>query len=326
MDVKLNIVIPPRLDELPTNVTPHPYYRLQSVLHQNGSTTIFHGIWEGPDFHDLVQEGSSIIVKRYNKITPETNNEINMLYRLMSKTNPHQDFFMKLIHVYDVVPAKICDLVFQDGGMDLFEDATIHKEENLSARIKRLSLIMSHVVMCLVKLHSLKLVHNDIKPENIVRSSSSPHNVNFIDFGIATIAHHVISPSSSKKEKIGSEMYMHPHLLWDLELDLYHNDLWAVGITCLTLYASCNLFSKTALTSRKNRTLKTMLCDPEWFKSLEYLFSQELRDHESFGAFCQFVTRMCNETQRPTSCADMLLLQEPFLCYWRVDSETTDSK
>lgn len=332
----LRIVVTPTCtyECLPTNRCPHPNYCLTKVLRcEERRVTIYLATWQGPDLYDLVTTGENVIVKRCRS-DKESNCEISMLQRLMHKTNPFQDFFVKLIHVHDV-SATECDIVLQFGGIDLYDEFlstnTFHDPTNeskivfvdndtsITKRAKRLSFLMTKLLTCVTKLHTLRFVHNDIKPENIVVDSND--NVRLIDFDIASVAYTInVSSTNSNNEtdiscnsdKIGSIGYIHPYLLSEEEsLSLYHNDLWAIAQTCWTLYT---------MQQTKMYNNDRCLLHLDWYKHIraddEEGISSLLQKHESFPLVCAFITRLCNKMQRPT-CANMMLLQEPFLCYWR---------
>jgi len=306
----LHIEVPPVAEE-------HTYYHLDAVIcNESSHTTVFLATWTGPEIAGYVLPNDKVVVKRTTSMQA-TNSEIDMLKRLAHRTNPSQDFFTKLIFVHDVISNQQVDLVMEYGGEDLSQALLMHNEQKqtLTERLKCVSKTLSHIMVCLVKLHALRLVHNDLKPENCVMDADG--NVKLIDFAIAGHAYMINSEDDNlvgyDGEKVGSEYYMHPHLLWNRPLSLYQNDLWALGQTAFLLYTRQYIYdSEQASQSEKNNVLRLFLMDLDWYK--KFPLNEVLQSHESFPLFVKFVSKMCCLSQAPER-AYMLLLQDPFLCY-----------
>ncbi len=302
---------------------PHPNYRFTKLLFDTSPfVTVFEAIWTGSVINGYVKTNDKVIVKRCNSLG-SAHNEIQILERLMHKTNVFQDFFMKLIFVYEPNNTKEIDLVIQYGGQDTFE-LLIHLDypsKFLTKRLKNVSEIITKLMICVIKLHTLRLVHNDIKPENIVarKKEDGTWNVNLIDFAISSHAIPVndvvgLEEHVSNGKKFGSEFYMHPHILWNKPLHLYQNDLWAIGQTCFRLYTQACIYDPETYDDEiKYRTLNVFLLNPNWHEEIQC--SIDLVQHPSFKMFARFVSKMCCASKAPQK-AEMCLLQDPFLCYW----------
>ncbi len=295
----------------------HAYYDCDTLLFSTLQTTLYRGQWKGPELCGYVKLGDTVIIKRCTS-SQLANAEIQMLHKLMHKTNPFPNFFMKLLYVHDV-PNKYIDLVLQYGGEDLYQHCfqvleKVHEPYSVTSYIKHISNIMSQVVACVVKLHALRYVHNDLKPENIVIDSDG--KVTLIDFAIASTAQ-IFDPTLNlgcDGKKVGSEFYMHPHLLWNRPLaSFYLNDLWAIGQTAFCLYTQTNIYNfETSSECEKNNILNLFLSSEKWHN--HFPLPKHLELHESFPSFVAFVSKMCCLSKVPKR-ADMLLLQDKFLCY-----------
>jgi serine/threonine protein kinase len=92
----------------------------------------------------------------------------------------------------------------------------------------------------LFNLHLLKIVHNDIKPENIMYSEST-NKLLFIDFGLSEYINKPIGHKKSTKF-IGTYKYSSPEmqkLLFYNEtglIDLYYNDAYSLNMALNKLF------------------------------------------------------------------------------------------
>lgn len=266
-------------------------YVLKHMLFDNAPVgEIYNGVWVGPD-QQSVRRSQAVVIKRMFD-SRLANVEIAILQRLAHKTNPLQDFFVKMIHASTNKDGSVTDIVLQHGGRDLYEYFkcnylfTRFNSVQFTRRVQRLSYIMSQLVMCVMNLHALKYTHNDIKPENIVLDSKQV--VRLIDFAYCVPDTMVNNHENHfmDGEKIGSLYYIHPALLWDQPVRLTHNDWWAVGQVCFTLYTVTTLYDhSTATPEVRDRVLSTLLQNENWSLSPDFAFELELRQHESFLRF-----------------------------------------
>jgi serine/threonine protein kinase len=311
-----------RIQIPPSQVTSSCKYKLTELVQERKghSCEVYRGVWTAKHTY-YIKHNSPVIIKRvFHHDT--ANSEIHILQKLMHKTNPLQDFFVKLVHVA-CYPGMINDLILEDGGDDVFMHFAHHypfrdySDEAFTIRVKHLSYVMSHVVECVLKLHLLGFVHNDIKPENAVIDNTPSQRVRLIDFSTCTRNAYVSNYDIHfmNGDQVGSEFFIHPALVWERPILLFHNDWWAVGQFAWTLYTNLELYNPSRTTVyERNRILDSFLHGDTW--TLEPTLPPSLRDHPSFPLFASFVTSMCCETQCPSS-PSMLLLQHPFLCYWK---------
>ncbi len=325
---------------------PHGNYTLLFQLtQQNDNGVVFVGRWTGGERIDrrgvtVVREGASVIVKRcYNRLL--AHNEIDILSRyLMVKSNPFQDFFAYLLmhHQVDVRPEMFeLDLVFTYCGDDLhrqFVERSVFGEDDkdfalLNKRMKSASEVCTKIVICAVKMHALHITHNDIKPENFVvlqdvsddNSTDAPLQVRAIDWGVACKdTSHIASTDLFDEMKYYTPFFMHPHLVYrGQKTTLFKNDLWALGQTCFHIFTQQQprLNGAQANEDTYGILLDLFLNDVHWDDKI--FIAPELRNHELFQPFVNFVSRLCNISLAPAF-ADMELLQDRFLVYWQEDS------
>ena len=95
-----------------------------------------------------------------------------------------------------------------------------YKEDSFFIKDDECSLIIKNILLGIKYLHSHKIVHRDIKPDNIMLKYKG--NLNFIkvgDFGFSTLEH------TSDGKECGTLIFMPPEIQQYNEL----GDIWAVG-------------------------------------------------------------------------------------------------
>ena len=109
----------------------------------------------------------------------------------------------------------------------------------------RLKKIMKQILEAMVYIHSLNLLHCDIKPENIVIKSYSRCEVKLIDFGSSCfVTDHLTS-------YIQSRSYRAPEVILGLDYS-YGIDLWSLGGVLAEMHTAYVLF--------QNDSIASMLC------------------------------------------------------------------
>lgn len=92
---------------------------------------------------------------------------------------------------------------------------------------QNVALLLNEVLSALSYVHDRKLIHLDIKPSNIMLSSSN--SVKLVDFGISKD-----EKSTQIDKPIGSPAYMSPEQVEDKEVD-FQSDIYSTGITMYEL-------------------------------------------------------------------------------------------
>lgn len=116
--------------------------------------------------------------------------------------------------------------------MDLFE--FIDRNPNLDEPLA--SYIFRQVVSALTYLHSLNILHRDIKDENIILNEH--FHVKLIDFGSATF----LAPNHSFSTFCGTMEYCSPEVLKGNRYKGPELEMWALGVTLYTLIFGENPF------------------------------------------------------------------------------------
>jgi dual specificity protein kinase YAK1 len=128
------------------------------------------------------------------------------------------DFFMHRDH--------LC-LVFPLYGMNLFSFLKLNKFAGASLTL--IQRLLSQILKVLARLETEKIIHTDIKPENILLKggpNSWDNDFVLIDFGSAITC----PPSNGSNSYIQSRFYRSPEVLLGLPFDC-SIDMWSLGIT-----------------------------------------------------------------------------------------------
>jgi serine/threonine protein kinase len=126
--------------------------------------------------------------------------------------------------------------------------------------MKRLQSISRQILQGLEYLHSLKIIHCDLKPENVLIKSISKAEVKIIDFGSSCFIHDHLS------NYMQSRSYRAPEVILGLSYD-YKIDIWSVGCIIAELYTGNVLFQNDSIQSYLAKILG--ICGP----FPEYMFN-----------------------------------------------------
>ena len=146
---------------------------------------------------------------------------------------------------------------FCEGG-ELLDRITVSDTFNESEASK----LIYDVTKAIQHIHKCGYVHLDIKPENLVFSSKSGHNLRVIDFGMTKKISEVMGKlsmiSDNKSFRIGTMPYWSPeqvasvidsdgHLLGDVQDNLITSDpracdMWALGVVLYIILLGCHPF------------------------------------------------------------------------------------
>jgi len=93
------------------------------------------------------------------------------------------------------------------------------------------------VCLGLQYLHSLNIVHLDIKPENIILENRNSRNIKIIDFGTAKM----LIPDQRCQNIAGTPEFMAPEVVNYEEIHT-QSDLWSLGVLCFVLLSGHSPF------------------------------------------------------------------------------------
>ncbi|KAM3961265.1 LOW QUALITY PROTEIN: death-associated protein kinase related [Aphomia sociella] len=139
---------------------------------------------------------------------------------------------VRLHEVYDTRSEVAIVLELCAGGelQRLLDD-----DERLSEGAARRAL--RHVLEGLAHLHSRRIAHLDLKPQNLLLSASG-EELQICDFGISR----AIQPGAHVREILGTRDYVAPEILSYEPLSLAA-DIWSVGVLAYVLLTGCSPFA-----------------------------------------------------------------------------------
>ena len=159
-----------------------------------------------------------------------------------------------IIRIYDVFESlNDVYIIMQKGGESLKSYIA-----NLNLSFDEVLKISSQIANGLKCLHSLGIIHRDIKLENIVHVSNE---FRLIDFGLSTI----ISSSESTLDSYGTITYMSPEII---KKEKYNNkaDIWSFGVVVYILL-------KKRLPFCENCNNEIGLCDSTHTSTLDLVYN-----------------------------------------------------
>ncbi|XP_037083361.1 PAS domain-containing serine/threonine-protein kinase-like [Pollicipes pollicipes] len=143
----------------------------------------------------------------------------------------HHRHIIRVVDLYE--NEQYLQMVMERHGcMDLFEfiDRDPAMDEPLASYIFR------QICSALEHLHSLEILHRDVKDENVIIDST--FHVKLIDFGSATF----VSSGQLLSTFCGTVEYCAPEVLLGNKYDGYMLEMWSLGVTLFTLLCGENPF------------------------------------------------------------------------------------
>ena len=97
--------------------------------------------------------------------------------------------------------------------------------------LERAAAILRQIGAALEHVHEQKILHRDLKPDNIMlQSLKGEQHVKVVDFGIAKVKDSVVAPSTVDKVPIGTVLYMSPEQLRGGERITAASDIYSMGV------------------------------------------------------------------------------------------------
>ncbi|CAI2297088.1 unnamed protein product [Caenorhabditis sp. 36 PRJEB53466] len=160
-----------------------------------------------------------------------TRQNIEREVRVLQKIRGHSNV-VELHAVYETASDVIIVLELVSGG-ELFDHVCAKEcldEVEAAAFVKQILLAVRH-------LHSLHVVHLDIKPENVMLKQRGESHIKIIDFGLSR----EIEPGATVKDMVGTPEFVAPEVV-NYEPLSPATDMWAVGVVTYILLSGGSPF------------------------------------------------------------------------------------
>ncbi|OMJ73131.1 hypothetical protein SteCoe_28251 [Stentor coeruleus] len=157
--------------------------------------------------------------------------ELSLLNELSEISLESQENIVKLLDSFEF-RGHLC-LVFELLIADLFQ--IIENNNNCGLPINNVKAIIKQIIQALQVMHSLKMIHCDIKPDNIMLKNKDQNLVKIIDFGSSC------KESRRFLEYVQNRNYRAPEIVFDIDYTKAI-DIWSLGCITIELLTGKSLF------------------------------------------------------------------------------------
>ncbi len=133
----------------------------------------------------------------------------------------------------------------------------IENEETVFFDLNRLKTLSQQILKALSFLHDRRVIHCDVKPENLMIKSYSKSQFKLIDFGSACFIHDHLS------SYVQSRFYRAPEIILGCQYD-YKIDVWAFGCVLVELFMGKVLFQGNSMSGTLAKIIGTVGPLPKW--------------------------------------------------------------
>uniref|UniRef100_UPI0037E9030E serine/threonine-protein kinase 17A n=1 Tax=Semicossyphus pulcher TaxID=241346 RepID=UPI0037E9030E len=143
---------------------------------------------------------------------------------------------VNLHQVYEMASEMVLVLEFAAGG-EIFNQCVSDREDEAFSEedVKRL---MRQILEGVTFLHQNNVVHLDLKPQNILLTSSSPlGDIKIVDFGLSRM----VSSHQELREIMGTPEYVAPEIL-NYEPISTATDMWSIGVLAYVMLTGISPF------------------------------------------------------------------------------------
>ncbi|KAG8442785.1 hypothetical protein GDO86_011556 [Hymenochirus boettgeri] len=142
---------------------------------------------------------------------------------------------IKLHEVFETATEMLLVLEYAAGG-EIFNQCVAEKEE--AFKEKDVQRLMRQILKGVAFLHQHNVVHLDLKPQNILLTSSCPlGDIKIVDFGLSRI----LNNNEELREIMGTPEYVAPEIL-SYEPISTATDMWSIGVLAYVMLTGSSPF------------------------------------------------------------------------------------
>jgi len=198
-------------------------------------------------------------------------------------SNPH---IIRFINAFETPSEVILVMEYLDGG-ELFERVAA---DDFNLTESDCCLFMRQIVRGVQYLHKHRIVHLDLKPENVVCTQRENATVKIIDFGTAM----ELEPGEQIKSLVGTPEFVAPEVV-NYDFISTGTDIWSLGVICYILLSGYSPFMGDNDTETYNNISNVQ-------------FDFDLEEFDSISENAQdFISQLLKKSPRTRLTADQCL-------------------
>lgn len=171
---------------------------------------------------------------------------------------------LQLYDAYDDGASEMCLVTELVEGGELFERIV---DDDFDLTERKAAVFMRQICEGVEYMHARRIVHLDMKPENILCLSRTGNRIKLIDFGLAR----ELTPEEPLRVMFGTPDFAAPEVL-TYECVSFATDMWSVGVICYVLLSGLSPFmGDNDLETMANVTRATFDFDDRAFEPISEL-------------------------------------------------------
>lgn len=210
--------------ELKRNCDPRQEYDLSEELGRGRFGTVFRCTER--------QTGKNLAAKFIHMRRKEDREDVEREVWIMSQLQHKR--LLQLYDAFDDGKSQMCLITELVDGGELFERII---DDDFDLTEKKAAIFMRQICEGVEYMHSQRIVHLDMKPENILCLSKTGNRIKLIDFGLAR----QLNSKEPLRVMFGTPDFAAPEVL-AYDVVTLATDMWSVGVICYVLLSGLSPF------------------------------------------------------------------------------------